>query len=209
MGATNGRDGAAGVETRSRQEPISDAPSGAHRRDSEVSASGVREQSDHARDASQRETTPAPPHSSEEWAANLPSARPTSVPDFDMAALALETSLRQQPLRSLPLDIAVPARTRSQPPPGLELRAAFLLLHADGRASVHDIAEQTALPVGEVIAAFVELAHMGLVELPGASVPSRAVPVSGEHEKAVVPADEASRGALDGAALGPDDETLR
>jgi hypothetical protein len=198
MGRAIGREGAAGATPRATHGEPSDA------RADGVSASGVRDPNE-----SQRETTPAPPQSRDEWAADLPSARPTSVPEFDLAALAFETTLRHHALPSLPLDVAVPARTRTAPPAALELRAAFLLLHVDGRSSVRDIAELTTLPVDEAIAAFLALAQLGLVELAGVQMPSRAAPRSGERTRvAVVPSDE-TPGALDADSLGPDDDTLR
>jgi hypothetical protein len=198
MGRAKGREGAAGATPSvTHGEPTVGPGSGA------VSASGVRDPNE-----SQRETTPAPPQSRDGWAADLPSARPTSVPEFDLAALALETALRHHPLPSLPLDMAVPARTHAPPPAALELRAAFLLLHVDGRSSVRDIAELTTLPVDEAVAAFLALAQMGLVEIAGVRTPGRAAPRSGERARAVAPSD-ATPGALDADSLGPDDDTLR
>lgn len=163
MGATKQHDARGGESAQSDSE----------RRDSGVATSGVREP-----DASERETTPAPP-SSEAWAQSVFSARPTSVPDYDVAAIALETSLRHAPLPALPLDITVPARTGTEPPPGLELRLAFLLLHTDGRSSIRDIAEATSIPAGDVLEAFVQLAHAGLVDLAGTQSAGREVPISG------------------------------
>ena len=125
--------------------------------DSDVAASGVR---------AERETTPAPASAGHEWAA-FPSARPTSVPDYNVASHAFETSLRHPALPRLPLDVAVPVRTKLVPPADLELRASFLLLHVDGRASVCEIAELTAIPVDEVLATFVGLTAVGLVDLAG------------------------------------------
>ena len=127
--------------------------------DSDVAASGVRVERE-------RETTPAPASAGHEWAA-FPSARPTSVPDYNVASHAFETSLRHPALPRLPLDVAVPVRTKLVPPADLELRASFLLLHVDGRASVGEIAELTAIPVDEVLATFVGLTAVGLVELAG------------------------------------------
>ena len=127
--------------------------------DSDVAASGVRVDRE-------RETTPAPPSAEDAWA-SVPSARPTKVPDYDVASHAFETSLRHPTLPRLPLDVAVPVRTKLAPPVDLELRASFLLLHVDGRASVGEIAELTAIPVDEVLATFLGLTAVGLVELAG------------------------------------------
>ncbi|MDB4937494.1 MAG: hypothetical protein JWP87_4466 [Labilithrix sp.] len=138
-----------------------------------VASSGVRVE---------RETTPAPASAaSDEWA-SLPSARPTSVPDYDVAAVAFETSLRHPALPSLPLDVAVPTRTHVRPPAGLDLRACFLLLHVDGRSSVRDIAELVALPVEEVLGGILDLSARGLVEMDGTQL-AHAVPLSGERRR--------------------------
>ncbi len=131
-------------------------------RDSDVAASGVRVDRE-------RETTPAPPNTDDERA-SFPSARPTSVPDYDVVSHAFETSLRHPASPRLPLDVAVPVRTTLAPPADLELRASFLLLHVDGRASVGEIAEMTAIPVDEVLATFMGLTAVGLVQLAGLSM---------------------------------------
>lgn len=185
----------------------------AHAHDDEVAsgstgASGVREAGAHGE--RERETTPAPPQSADDWATNIvASARPTSVPEFDLAALAFESSLRHQPHPALPLDMTVPSRTRVEVPAQLELRAAFLLLHVDGRSSLRDIAELTALPLDEVVATFRTLAREGFVELAGVPAARRAVPISGEREKVVVPNDDTPRRLDDIASLDDDDDTLR
>lgn len=144
---------------------------------SDVGASGVRVE---------RATTPAPSNvaggvAGDEWA-NAPSERPTSVPDYDVAAVAFETSLRHQALPSLPHDVAVPTRTRMAPPSDLGLRASFLLLHVDGAATVRDIAELAALPVTEVLSGLLDLTARGLVQLGGTQL-SVGVPVSGARRK--------------------------
>jgi hypothetical protein len=147
-----------------------------HDRGSEVAASGVRGL------RAERETTPAPASVEDEWVTNVPSARPTSVPDYDVAAVAFETSLRHHALPSLPLDVAVPTRTYVAPPAELDLRACFLLLHVDGRSSVRDIAELTALPVEEVLGGMLDLSTRGLVEIDGTQL-ARDVPVSGGRRR--------------------------
>lgn len=140
---------------------------------SDVAASGVRVE---------RETTPAPASVSDDEWANAPSERPTSVPDYDVAAVAFETSLRHPALPSLPHDVAVPTRTAMVPPPELGLRASFLLLHVDGAATVRDIAELAGLPVTEVLAALLDLTARGLVHLGGTQL-SAGVPVSGARRR--------------------------
>ena len=124
----------------------------------------------------ERETTPAPPGSAEEQLASLPSARPTSVPDFDL--LALSTGALAAPPARLPLDVAVPTRTGKPAPPDLGLRSAFLLLHVDDEASIALIAEMTSIPADVVVAHLIELVALGLVELGGTRTegPSGVVP---------------------------------
>ena len=140
-----------------------------------VASSGVRVE---------RETTPAPAFANgDEWVAeNALSARPTSVPDYDVAAVAFETSLRHQALPSLPHDVAVPTRTFLTPPPDLGVSASFLLLHVDGVANVREIAELAALPVTDVLAGLLDLTARGLVSLGGTQL-SGGVPVSGASRK--------------------------
>lgn len=142
--------------------------------DDDVASSGIRVE---------RETTPAPAEvgGSAEWA-EAPSDRPTSVPDYDVAAIAFETSLRHQALPSLPHDLAVPTRSRLAPPSDLDLRASFLLLHVDGVATVRDIAELASLPVTEVLAGLIDLTERGLVQLGGTQL-SGGTPVSGARRK--------------------------
>jgi hypothetical protein len=139
----------------------------------------------------ERETTPAPANvetldalaDDAEWAEkDAPSARPTSVPDYDVAAVAFETSLRHQALPSLPHDVAVPTRTRLTPPADLGVSASFLLLHVDGVATVRDIAELAALPVTEVLATLLDLTARGLVQLGGTQL-AGGTPVSGARRK--------------------------
>jgi hypothetical protein len=151
--------------------------------------SGVRpaergERSEQA-ERTERETTPAPPdlssHASEAWSA-YPSARPTSVPGYDVAAHAFASSLQHPALPSLPVDVSIPTRTRASAPAELELRASFLLLHVDGRSSLRQIADLTGIDVGEVLDTFLRLMALGLVALGGTEAAS-AVPVSGAREK--------------------------
>ena len=129
----------------------------------------------------ERETTPAPASVSGEWAMT-PSDRPTSVPTYDVAALAFETSMRHQLPANLPLDVAIPTRTSAVVRTNLELRASFLLLHVDGQSSVRDIAEATGLPFAEVQASFLSLTAEGLVELGGTHA-VQGVPSSGERTR--------------------------
>jgi hypothetical protein len=103
---------------------------------------------------SDRETMPA---SGEQ----VPGARPTDIPDFDIAAFA------ESAAPPIPPDVTVPQRTRRKVPDDLSLRLAFLLLHVDGRTSLDDIARTAQLPVNEVLAGFLELIALGLVAIGG------------------------------------------
>lgn len=141
----------------------------------DVTASGVRVE------RGERETTPAPPDTSNEWA-SFPSARPTSVPDYDVAAVAFATSLRHPALPKLPADVAIPTRTSLRPPADLELRASFVLLHVDDRSSVRDIAMLTTIPSDEVLAALLVLTAAGLVEM-GGTQGVLAAPISGARSR--------------------------
>lgn len=144
--------------------------------DRSLGASGIRVDRD-------RETTPAPASAvtATEWAA-FPSARPTSVPDYDVAAHAFESSLRHHALPHLPLDVAIPTRTGVAAPADLELRASFLLLHVDGRSSVREIGELTSLPVDEVLTCFLGLTAAGLITL-GGTQQALGIPISGERSR--------------------------
>jgi hypothetical protein len=141
--------------------------------------SGVASSGSGVRVDRERETTPAPPSASAEWA-SFPSERPTSVPTYDVAAVAFETSMRHHSHPKLPLDVAIPTRTSVGAPADLELRASFLLLHVDGQSSVRDIAELTGFPVGDVLTTFLSLTAHGLVELGGTHA-VQGVPASGER----------------------------
>ena len=125
----------------------------------------------------ERATTPAPTSVSGEWASST-SDRPTSVPTYDVAAVAFETTMRHPSGTSLPLDVAVPVRTSPIVPTGLDLRASFLLLHVDGASSLRDIADATGLALADVQSGFLALTAEGLVEL-GGTTAVRAVPRSG------------------------------
>lgn len=138
----------------------------------------------------ERETTPAPPGAAgDEWPSSFPSERPTSVPSYDVAAVAFATSMRHQLPANLPFDVAIPMRTTATVPADLELRASFLLLHVDGQSSVRDIAEVTGLPFAAVHTAFMMLTAQGLVELGGTHTVS-GVPASGERTRHDADPDE-------------------
>ena len=137
------------------------AESARESQESDVASSGVRLESERA-------TTPAPaPTSTDDFEAPALSRRPTEVPRYDVIAHAHEVSLRHPPPPRMPNDVAIPVRTSKTPRTDLELRAAFVLLHVDGRASIAEVAALTALPVEEVSVLFVGLVADGLVTLSG------------------------------------------
>lgn len=67
--------------------------------------------------------------------------------------------------RNVGVDGWIPMRTTKEAPQDIDLRLAFLLLHADGQASIGEIAQTVQRPPVDVLASFVELAALGLVEL--------------------------------------------
>lgn len=130
----------------------------------------ARKQREEHRGAQAGVTIPAPQTGSGEMRAvdasppeELPSSRPTSVPEYDVGALAA-ASLQGVAKSRVPLDLAVPVRRRASAD-GAPLRAAFLLAHVDDRASISEIAAWAQVPLFEAIDAFRLLAALGLVEL--------------------------------------------
>ncbi|MBX3208104.1 MAG: hypothetical protein KF764_23865 [Labilithrix sp.] len=97
-------------------------------------------------------------------------ARPTTVPAYDVEALAAASSwegaLPPATRAPLPLDLAVPVRRRASVD-GAPLRAAFLLSHVDERMSITEIAATAQIPVADAVESFVLLADLGVVELRG------------------------------------------
>ena len=124
----------------------------------------------------ERITMLAPSRPTEELKTDVPSARPTSVPDVDDAAMA---ALRWRAMASVPPSIAVPVKKVGAPTAGIDLRVAFVLLHVDGVSTIADIANLAQLPIPDAIACFVELLALGIVELTGMSevqmVPTSAI----------------------------------
>jgi hypothetical protein len=139
----------------------------------------------------ERETTPAPASTSGEWS-SLDSDRPTSVPEYDVVAHAFESGLVPQGAARLPLDLAIPVRTALAPPEDLELHAAFVLLHVDGRSSVHGIAELVMAPVDNVLATLIGLTTLGRGTLGGTPAVTAKTPTSGERPKGAAGRDAES-----------------
>ncbi len=109
-----------------------------------------------------RDTTPAPAGAFDSM---LASSRPTTVPEYDFQAMAGAASMRHATLKNLRIDATVPIPTGAETPPDLDLRLAFLLLHADGESSIAHIAFAVGRPTHDVLASFTELAALGLVRL--------------------------------------------
>lgn len=90
-------------------------------------------------------------------------ARPSSHPTRPPTLAASPPASRERPDLS---PLSVPTRIE-RPDLGLDLdvRSAFLLLHADGREALGSIGDLTALPFEEVRRVFAALAADGLVSL--------------------------------------------
>ncbi len=102
---------------------------------------------------------------SDEPRTDVPSARPTSIPDIDPSMFSRASLLAEPP--GVLADIVVPVQI-SVPSAQTGHRAAFLLAHVDGVSTIAEIAAVAALPVREVIACFVRFVELGVVELLGA-----------------------------------------
>lgn len=143
------------------------APAGAPPDDGEAqrpATSGVVPSTEHP-------TTPAPASAvreSSRLATPRSSWRPTSIPSYDLEEMARAACLR--PART-PLNASrVPVRaSEATLPEDLPLRHAFLLLHADTRSTIAEIAASTQISPEETHAIFIELETLGLVELRGAT----------------------------------------
>src|SRR5262249_40915187 len=105
----------------------------------------------------------------------IPSARPTAVPNYDVEALAAATSWEAKlpkPITTevVPLPLAVPVRRRASVD-GAPLRAAFLLSHVDNRMTIGELATCAQIPIADAIESFVLLADLGVIELKGVTAP--------------------------------------
>ena len=88
-----------------------------------------------------------------------PSRRLTSVPEMDLTALAQQGFAPE----SRPSAFSIPSPVRGGFAENVDLRAAFVLMHANGASTVRDIAEQVCLSIEETIASFIALMAAGLV----------------------------------------------
>lgn len=110
-------------------------------------------------------TIPAPP--SQGRPTEVPSARPTSMPDFDPAVLGGDDLHRVRTIPSIPVDLAVPVRVPGAVVEGFGEATAFVLLHVDGSSTITQIAEQTGLILPEVLGHVLELVSAGVVDMSG------------------------------------------
>lgn len=107
---------------------------------------------------------------------DVPSARPTSIPDYDFEAFA-DASVRHPP-PGMPLDLAIPVRAGFPGEGSVDLRTAFVFFHIDGRSSILEIAQYAELSIPETVGCILTLLAQGVVELMGPES-RRASPVSG------------------------------
>ncbi len=123
--------------------------------------------------------------------------RPTTIPDYDVQAIAAASVSflgRGSPLpaaasapNALPLDLAIPIRKQRASVCGAPLRAAFLLSHVDDRMTIAEIAISAQLPLPDAIENFVLLADLGVVELRGSSQASQAPEEEGTVQRPSTP----------------------
>jgi len=135
----------------------------------------------------ERGTLPAP--ESSEAKTDVPSARPTSVPesfDADWLSAALARGAASSP--GMPGDLAVPVRVQGAACEGLDVPMAFLLLHVDGRSSVAEIAHAAQLQLSDVTATFLELMTLGCVNL-AATAHTQIPPESGTFSRSLFAVD--------------------
>ena len=115
-----------------------------------------------------------------EMRTDVPSAHPTSVPEFDCAALAF-TTFAFDSHANLPLDLAVPARIAGADTSKLDHAAAFVLMHVDGISSIASIASTAGVPLPEVIGQFLAMLGQGIVAIADRPASEARPPVSGVY----------------------------
>jgi hypothetical protein len=118
------------------------------------------------------ETSPAPPLASTETMTDVPSARPTSVPDYEEAFMSKGMmSFDPHAHASLAIPKRVPGADASSVPHA----AAYALMHVDGVSTIATIAEVADLPQQDVVMYFLEMTALGIVTMgelrPGETVP--------------------------------------
>lgn len=111
----------------------------------------------------------------EEPYSRTPSSRPTRPP----SPLAVDVTRAPLTGENVPRPLG-----GSGADSGIDVREAFLFLHADGVSSLHAIAEMTQVPLDEVKLSFLRLHAKGLVELELAGAPRSGFAV--HHERPTV-----------------------
>ena len=127
---------------------------------------------DEAEAAAQRVTTPAAGPVQSQIVSDVPSDRPTSVPDHDALGLAGHSLGLTSPNMSL----AIPRRVSGVDATMLSHDAAFALMHVDGVSTIATIAEVADLPLEKVAMCFYELSALGIVTLAGERKPVDTIP---------------------------------
>lgn len=112
--------------------------------------------------SSKASTSPAPPDVAPDSRTDVPSARPTSVPDYNVAAVA-RGALPFEPHPNVPE--AIPRRVPGADATVLPHAGAYVLMHVDGVSSIKTISEVADLPLEEVMMYFLELAALGIVTM--------------------------------------------
>lgn len=103
---------------------------------------------------------------------DVPSARPTSVPDYD-AVLMTNSVVSFDPHANAAQ--AIPKRVPGSDASQLPHAAAFALMHVDGVSSIATIAEVADLPLQDVVMYFLELTALGIVTM-GETRPLETIP---------------------------------
>lgn len=116
---------------------------------------------DEAEAAAQRVTTPAAGPVRSQIVSDVPSDRPTSVPDHDALGLAVHTLGLASPNMSQ----AIPRRVPGIDASILSHDAAFALMHVDDVSTIATIAEVADLPLEKIAMCFYELSALGFVTL--------------------------------------------
>jgi hypothetical protein len=93
------------------------------------------------------------------------SDRPTSVPSFDMGALALGSMPPPDGTPSIPLDLVVPVRIAPAVGDGASPLAVAVFAHTDGASTLASIAERAGLSLPDTINAFIELLGSGVIDV--------------------------------------------
>jgi hypothetical protein len=107
-------------------------------------------------------TSPAPPLVESETTTDVPSARPTSVPDHHVMTIERGT-FSFEAHTNVPL--AIPRRVPGAGASVLSHEVACVLMHVDGVSTVATIAEVADQPLEDVVMCFRELVALGIVSL--------------------------------------------